>query len=209
MLIFLDFDDVLFNTKEFKNDYFKLFEAEGISREVFDKFYYTFSGGVKVAKYYPQKHLDRIFGESNPARQNFEKKIIKFISNTEKYIFKDVKNFLENFSSDNLCVLSFSKTDFQKSKIMNSGIAKYFSQIEITNQLKGGAMAEILKNKKADKIYFVDDRAEHIKDAKIKNDGIIAILLKRKEGRYNDKKNQYCDFEAHNLGEVLKIIKSK
>ena len=32
-IFFIDFDDVLLNTKSFKNDYFKVFEKFGISAE--------------------------------------------------------------------------------------------------------------------------------------------------------------------------------
>lgn len=208
MLIFLDFDDVLFNTNKFKDGYFELFKKKGVSREIFEKFYYN-STTDKVERYRPVSHVKRVCKELKLNYSDFKKDVLEFVGNTSEYIFKDTVNFLDNFYKKELCLVSFSKTDFQKLKIMNSGVADYFFNIKIVNELKGGVINKVIKSKKVKNnqtFYFIDDRVEHLTDAKIKNPNLVTILLLRKEGRYKDRKNKYCDYKASNFSEVLKII---
>ncbi|HBI16856.1 MAG: hypothetical protein UR60_C0015G0015 [Candidatus Moranbacteria bacterium GW2011_GWF2_34_56] len=211
MLIFLDFDDVLFNTKKFKDAYFSLFKKRGVSRDIFDKFYYTPSDSG-IDRYCPVNHVKRICKELNLNYSDFKDDVLEFVGDTSRYIFGDSVSFLNNFSKNELYLVSFSKTDFQKSKIFNSGIANHFCKIKIVNELKGDAINEIIKNNKIkynQKNYFIDDRVEHLTDAKIKNPNLTTIFLLRKEGRYKDRKNKYCDYKVSNFNEILKIIKQK
>jgi hypothetical protein len=76
--------------------------------------------------------------------------------------------------------------------------------------MKAKALEKVLKKDKPakkEKIYFIDDRVEQIGDVKKKFPQAITIFVKRNEGRYNDKRNKYCDFQIKNLNEALKIIK--
>lgn len=210
MLIFLDFDDVLFNTKKFKDDYFDLFKKRGVTRDIFEKFYYDPLDKRVTKSYSPVTHIERVCKQLPLDYAGFEELIVQFIGDTRRYVFKDVVKFLKNFPKKELYLISFSKTNFQKLKIFNSGIAEYFSQVKIVDELKGNAIRKIIKNRDADeKIYFIDDRVEHLTDAKIKNPNIITIFLLRKEGRHRDKENKYCDFAVKNIGEIFKIINSR
>jgi hypothetical protein len=97
----------------------------------------------------------------------------------------------------------------QKQKIANSGIAKKFKQIEIVNELKARAVGNLIKKNKLsirDDLYFLDDRVEQLEDVKKRYPSIKTILVRRKEGRYRDNKNKYCDFVCNNLKQVEKII---
>ena len=212
MLIFLDFDDVLFNTRKFKDDYFDLFKKRGVTKDVFEKFYYDPLDKRNTKSYSPVGHIQRVCRQSQLNYSEFEEDVMQFTRNTDRYVFNDTIKFLENFSKKELCLISFSKTNFQKSKIFNSGITKYFNQIEIVDELKGKAIEKIIKLKSSDiseRIYFIDDRVEHLTDAKIKNPNIITIFLLRKEGRHRDRRNKFCDYKVTSTREILKIIKSK
>jgi hypothetical protein len=141
--------------------------------------------------------------------KEFKKDILLFTQDTQSYVFGDVVKFLQNFSKENLYIISFSKTEFQKTKIFNSGIVEFFKQVKITNDSKGEEVYKIIKNKQNQLMFFIDDKVEHIKTVKLKNPQIITILLSRKEGRYNDNKNKYCNYQAINMKEVLNIINTK
>lgn len=211
MLIFLDFDDVLFNTKRFKADYFKLFKKRGIAKSIFEKFYYDPLDERKTKSYSPSAHIKRICNQTQLDYREFEAATMQFTRDTSKYVFKDTIKFLDNLSQGELCLISFSKTNFQKSKIFNSGLTKYFSQIKIVNELKGKEIKKIIKNKYNSinkEIYFIDDRVEHIADAKIKNPDVATILFIRKEGQHHDRKNKFCDYSVKSTKEILKIINS-
>lgn len=215
MKIFIDFDDVLFNTKKFRKDFEKIFKDSGITKEIFDKYYYTYpdkiSKGV-IQMYNPEKHLERIEKKAGIRTEQLGKKIKKFILDTSAYIFSDSFNFLDKFDKQGLFLVSFGKADFQNKKIYNSGLKKYFKKIIITDKLKAKIIQKTLgaeRKEKDEKIFFIDDRIEQMRSVKKENKKIITILLQRKEGRYKDACDKYCDQRAENLKETLKIIKTK
>lgn len=206
--IFLDFDDVIFNTREFVVDYKKIFHSLGISEDLFKKYYYGYpvKKSGKIMKYNPYEHLKRIEKNFNINTKELKKEIDGFVKDTARYIFSDVHDFLESFSKKELFLLSYGETKFQNLKIGNSGIIKYFSRIIVGDKLKSEMIRGFIKN--GEECYLLEDRVEQITDVEKKFPFVKTILLKRKEGRYDDKKNEYCEFEAKNLAEVLKIIKS-
>jgi FMN phosphatase YigB (HAD superfamily) len=209
MLIFFDFDDVLFNTKKFKDDYFELFKRRGVSKKIFEFFYYDLADTRKTKTYSPKQHVKRVCDCVPLDYRHLEVDIMKFLQDTSSYVFKDVVNCLKNFSKKELHLISFSKTNFQKMKISNSGVAKYFNQIKIVDELKGSAIKKSIKDKcvkSEEKIYFIDDRVEHLKDAKIKNPEITTIFFLRKEGRHRDRANKYCDYSITDIKKIFEII---
>lgn len=204
MKIFIDFDDVLFNTKKFIFEYLKIFKKHGISEEVFKKYYYKekqINNGSK--KYNFNKHLKRISRNLNIDIKNLKSDINKFLFSTEKFIFRDVKKTLGNFKKDDLYILSYGDKKFQNKKIKNSGIADYFKKIIISHKDK----QSFLKEKKP--FYFLDDRVAHLENIKKIYPFAITILIKRKNGRYSDEKNNFCDYEIKNLLEIKKVIEKQ
>ncbi|MFA7209535.1 MAG: HAD hydrolase-like protein [Parcubacteria group bacterium] len=210
MKIFIDFDDVLFNTKKFKDDYLEVFAAYGISKEVFERFYYDPQSVGGIKKYDPIRHIGRIFKKEKEIGKNLEKSVMDFVSDTSRYVFPDVTGFLKKFRKEELFIVSYSLTDFQKAKISNSGIGDFFKAIEIGSELKEKAVAGLIDREGIDlskeNVYFIEDRISHIESVKRKYPVIRTILLKRKEGRYADGKNELCDFEVENLEQAEKII---
>jgi predicted enzyme involved in methoxymalonyl-ACP biosynthesis len=82
----------------------------------------------------------------------------------------------------------------------------------VTKGSKAEAISKVMEELEidpAEEIIFIDDRIEQIQNIKINHPNVQTFLLCRKEGRYCDKKNEYCDYEVNNLSEVQLIIKSK
>lgn len=209
MKIFIDFDDVVFNSKKFIDDYSKLFEKYKISEKNFKRYYYDYPQRYKkLRQYESEKHLQRIAEELNIPTGNLQRDIRKFIENTQGYVFGDLK-YLEYFKKRNLYLISYSKTNFQETKIKNSGIGKHFKKTIVTNLSKAKVIKKIIKNGSKEAIYFLDNRIEHIENVKKNIPQAVTILMRRKEDRYKDKKTKLCDFEAKNLKEACQIIKQK
>ncbi|PIP28196.1 MAG: hypothetical protein COX29_02535 [Candidatus Moranbacteria bacterium CG23_combo_of_CG06-09_8_20_14_all_35_22] len=211
MKIFLDFDDVLFNTKKFIQDEIDIFRKYGISEEIFKKHYYQYGKNKKgkiIKKYNLKKQLQGIKKELNINIDNIENELRIFLSIVSRYIFSDTVLFLKQFERKELFLISYSKTEFQKLKIKNSGLANYFEKIKITNGNKEEEMLKFIGKNKKEELFFIDDRVDYILKVKKKIPQIKTILLKRKEGRYDNEKNKYCDFVAKNLKQALKIIKN-
>lgn len=210
-MIFVDFDDVIFHTKKFIQDEKRIFARHGFSEEIFKKHYYSYrkKGKRKWGFYDLKKQILGIKEELGMNVSSLEQELEFFLNDTSNYIFSDVEFFLKKFEKRELYLLSYSKTNFQKLKIKNSGIAKYFKKIIVTDDKKSKAILEIIKKKKnwkKEKTYFLDDRIEYLKDVKNKISHIKTIFIKRKEGRYKDDKTKDCDFAVKNLDEALKII---
>ncbi len=215
MRIFIDFDDVLLNTRSFIADYREIFRFNGISDEIFEKYYYDYpirQKNGRLKKYDSGEHLRRIKEKEKIETKKLKKDIENLLAGISEYVFNDVENFLRKLGKNDLYLISYAKTIFQKDKIKNSGVAKHFREIVIIDELKAAAVGKILRKEKLrgnEPLYFLDDRIEQIENVKRKIPGVITIFIKRKEGRYNDKRNMYCDYEAKNLKEVLKIIIQK
>jgi FMN phosphatase YigB (HAD superfamily) len=213
MKIFIDFDDILFNTKRFKLDYLRCFEKYGVSKELFDECYYDPLSKGSVKKYDPAKHICRIFAKHKNSSAGLEQEVVAFVADTRKYVFSDVFDFVKKNKRSDLFIISYSVTDFQKAKIANCGISNFFKTVEITNKLKSGVIGKTIKKEKIDlrkeAVYFIEDRLAQIENVKKLYPRIKTILLKRKEGRYFDEKNKYCDFQCNSLGQVEKILLKK
>lgn len=212
MKIFIDFDDVIFNTGKFKKELTKVFLNNGIAKDVFEKYYYDYpvrQKNGKLKKYDPLKHIERIKKNMKIPAADLKKALDKFTGDTKKYVFRDAEIFLKSFNKNDLYLVSYARTKFQENKIKNSGISKYFKKMVIIDELKSSAIKEFFRKdkiKKEEGLYFLDDRVEQIESVKKKYPFIVTILVKRKEGRYSDEKNKYCDFEVKNLEEVKEII---
>jgi len=211
MKIFIDFDDVLFYSKKFIQDEKKIFRKYKISEKIFQKHYYQYRKDKKgnlIRIYDLKKQLRGIKKEKKMDIEPIRKELEAFLKNTRKYIFNDVENFLKKFEKKNLFIISYSKTDFQKNKIKNSGISKYFKKIIITDEKKFKVLKRIIDTEKIkeEEIFFLEDRVDYIVGVKNEIPWVKTILMRRPQGRYKDEVLACCDFRIKNLKEAEKII---
>lgn len=211
MKIFIDFDDVIFNTGKFKADLKALFLAEGISEEMFDKHYYDPKDTRKLKMFDPILHALRIESETGIQTQDLLLKIAIFLKDVSGYVFDDVKDFFEFIGKENIYLISYGDEKFIKLKVSGAGILGYAAAIKVADGKKSDVIKKIISTKKileSEKIFFLDDRSEQIADVKREIPEIATIIVKRPEGRYDDPKEECCNFEARNLQEAHKIIKN-
>jgi FMN phosphatase YigB (HAD superfamily) len=206
--IFIDFDDVIFNTRRFKADFQNIFSQFGITDNIFAKSCYNYPPNKKsfpIKTYILEKHLEKISQSVSFNKLALGKSILNFLKDTRQYVFPDVKNFLKKFSPLELFLISHGKQNFQRKKIKNTQLESYFSAIRISSGQKSQAICPLIKRGK-EKKFFLDDRVHYIEEVKKCLPEIATILIQRPEGRYSDRENRYCDFTAKNLKEALKII---
>ena len=213
MKIFIDFDDVILNTKKFKEDLFGVFSAYGISKEEYENSYYDPNDQNPVKLHSIGDQIQRLrknnFFDEKALRKDLEN---FFTKNTSRYVFADVFDFAASHKNDEMCVLTFGNKVFQEKKITNSKIREHIANIIITDKNKASALQKEIGKKKflpEEKIFFIDDRTEQLRNVRQELPDIITIFIKRPEGRFQEMtKNEYCDFEVHNLREAEEIIKS-
>jgi FMN phosphatase YigB (HAD superfamily) len=209
--IFIDFDDVIFNTKNFKDDFESVFSRFGIASDIFKKNYYNYppnNQNTSGTTYILEEHLKKISKSISFNEAVLKKSIQNLLDDTRKYVFSDVEPFLQNFSRQELFLISHGKQDFQGKKIKNTRLEKYFSAIRISDSQKSRDICPWVKNG-GERKFFLDDRVHYLEEVKKCLPGINTILIRRTQGRYWDRKNKYCDFTAKNFKEALKIIKSE
>lgn len=201
MKIFIDFDDVLFNTKDFKEDLLNVFIKNGITKSQFKQSYWG-------RTYNLEKQIKAIENKYNVDADKLEKDIDNFLSDLGKYVFLDVHNFIESVGRENIFVASYGHKNFQEQKIKSSGLGNSFKKIVITHEAKSEIIRDLIDEEDLDDetLYFLDDRISYIEEVKNIFPEIKTILMKRPEGRYDDKPNKDCDFVAKNLDEVKDIL---
>jgi hypothetical protein len=212
MKIFIDFDDVIFNTKRFKYDFKNMFFEHGVSNEIFDKYYNDPNDKKAIKTFDPWAHIARINKEISIDVEKLKSMVNEYVVDMSRYVFDDVVGFINNVGAENLILISFGEKEFQTKKIVNSGIADLIKNFVITNDSKAAEVKRIINGDsfdKSEKFFFLDDRIEQVDEIKKKFPDIITVFVKRPEGRYQDmQKDECCDHEVHNLKEAEKIIKS-
>jgi FMN phosphatase YigB (HAD superfamily) len=209
--IFIDFDDVIFNTRDFRADFQDIFSQFGIADDIYTQNYYNYPPNNQNSPktiYILEEHLKKISKIISFDKLTLKRKIQKLLGDTRKYVFPDVEPFLQNFPRKELFLISHGKQNFQGKKIKSTQLEKYFSTIKISSGQKSQDICPWVKKGKERK-FFLDDRVHYLEEVKTCLPEIITILIQRPEGRYRDQKNRYCDFTAKNLKEALKIIKNK
>jgi FMN phosphatase YigB (HAD superfamily) len=211
MKVFIDFDDVIFNTRQFVADYKKIFFRHGISEDFFSSSYYQdypkkINGQLK--KYDPDVHLEAIEGIVKMKMPQLRRDIKKLLKESGRYIFSDSFNFLKSFNKKELFLISFGDISFQKMKIRNSGIRPFFQKVVITDKMKIQEIRRIQKSaRKRERLFFIDDRIDQIDAVKCNISAITTFHLKRKQGRYYDEKTKNVDYSAKSLKKVQFLIK--
>jgi len=206
MKIFLDFDDVLFNTKSFKRGLIGVFKKNGVSKKDFLATYKDYPTITRkgLKKYDPFRQIKLLEKKLGIDGEKTKRDMLKFLESCKKFVFSDVKNFLRHFDKNELFLISYGHTGFQDKKIENCGIAKYFREIVVTDKMK----AEIIRRfaGKKEKMIFLDDRTDQIEEVKKNFPQSITFLFKREEGRYNDKRTKSVDYKVRDLKEAFQII---
>ncbi len=210
MKVFIDFDDVIFNTKEFVADLRIFFADNGINEEMFQKHYYTTDKKDGIKLFDPWAMFDRIEKNESLNMKKVRENFMLHISNLSGFVFEDVFEFLKFVGKENVYLVSFGLPVFQNEKIVSCGVSELVNGCIVTKDLKSEAINSVMREMKVDfneEIFFIDDRIEQVEEIKKTLPKMHTFLLCRKEGRYCDEKNKFCDWEIHNLKEAEKIIK--
>lgn len=214
MKIFIDFDDVIFNTGDFIAALNSVWRKYNISEEIIDHCYQLAKSPSIANRNFKVYNFERHLREMARAvkldagqKKKMAAEAQKIIKNSRQYVFGDAVDFLQSFNKRDLYLISCGDVKFQGLKIKQSKIKKYFKEILITNNLKAEILAPFVTDNDDEEIYFLDDRLEQIRDVKKRFPQVETVLVQREEGRHKCEKDKYCDFEVKNLVKAGEIIK--
>ena len=209
MKIFLDFDDCLFDTKTFIENFRGVFAACGIPEEVQVSTAVVMKDGTVGGWYDPERHIALLAETCVFDHAQLRTKIEAFLSDTERFLFPEVTDFLSLMTKcgHTLYILSYGDDNFQVKKIRGTGIDHFFEKIVVTREDKALAMGSELGSG-SDDVWFIEDRTGYIASVKKMWPHMRMVLLRRKEGRYyeSDVPDGSCDFVAANLAEAAGAI---
>ena len=205
MKIVLDFDDTILNTGDWTNELIKVFLKEGFSREEYEVNYEKskeekgdFDAELMIKLFIQIKKIDS---------EKIKKEIENVINRSRDYLYEDFFDFAKSFDKKDLTLVSVGLEEIQMAKIKNTGIVSFFNKISIPLKHKSDEIELIVKKYPGEKIFFIDDKAKQIDEAKKRLPQIIAIKIERPTGRHILPKSELADHIVKNLGEAKKIIK--
>ena len=202
-IIVFDFDNTLFLTKEFKKELIKNFQKIGVAPKLFLK---TYLASKKNHKYLGPHYQIRLIKKISP-QYSFKKLKDVFEKTLKKASFfvpPEIPKILAKLSLKyELILISFGEKNFQRKKIKNSGLQKFFKKIIISSQAHKISSFSKIFRKKA-KIFFVEDNPSILKAVKKNFPEVITIYLAEKKKKL--KKKSFINFYLKNFSQLLKIL---
>lgn len=153
MKIYIDFDKTLFDSVRFLEDFYRLIEDYDISREMFN----NCRNQYKIKFFRPYTILDLI-SKKNSVDKEVYLKVEELINSSSNYLFPDTIPFLKYLKSKKKLVTILTRGDyeFQMSKILNTHIDEYYSDVIVTDKHKGELDVDYTNG------IFIDDCVEEI-----------------------------------------------
>jgi FMN phosphatase YigB (HAD superfamily) len=167
MKIYVDFDRTLFDCDRFLGDLYALVNKYNVTKEMFKES----QNQCMKQGFNPYIILDLV-----KEKYSFDEKLYHEIDNlmnkTSNYLYPDTISFLEYLKSLNYQVVILTKgnLDYQKKKILNANIDKYYDELIVTMKHKGGLDIDYGKS-----IFIDDNPIEILSIIKKKPNKIIRI----------------------------------
>ena len=208
MRVYLDLDNTLLATRTFYHEFYRtLLLAEGNTEREIEASYKFFANGTTLAgELFSPKRQMEILGWREVTKERVLLEIENILREKRGFIFPEVVSVLMELRMRGvtLILLTFGDEEFQKQKIIASGIAHHFDEIKITGSDK---TEMVLADKEGEAIVFVDDKAEFMERLSERKD-IQTFHMCRKEIEIPLCERGECPahHEIENLETLLKFI---
>lgn len=168
-MFIIDLDDTLLNTQTFKQARIKALHDLGVSDDLYKTSYkeaYNNASGINI--YNSSSHAEVL------AKHGFDRKeILSALQRVEEGLkdllfpgTEDLLNFLKE-KRQKLILLSLGEEGFQKMKIKQTGLAKFFDLIFTVNDTKEHIIQKILKDYPDEQeVWLVNDKIDETKKIK-------------------------------------------
>ena len=208
MRVYLDLDNTLLATRAFYHDFYRsLLLAEGNTEREIDVSYTFFANGATLLgeAFSPRRQME-ILGWREVTKERVLAEIENLLRQKRGFIFPEVVSALAELRKRGvtLVLLTFGNEEFQKQKIIASGIAHHFDEIKVT----GGDKTEILlADQEGEAIVFVDDKVEFMERLSERKDIQTFHMCRREiETPVCEKGKCSAHHEIENLEALLKFI---
>lgn len=202
-LIFIDFDDVLLNTKTFRKE---LFSGLGVPYKYAVKCYVEMQN--TRGRYDPHPYFMFI----RRCYPNMRYRLLMRMLNakqmrTRRHVFADSEKFLRWLRKDGWRIELVSSGNYamQKRKILGSGLAKFFHKIHIVpiTRAKGREIRRVLNGRRGN-FVFIDDVKIIVDDVKKLHPEAFVFQMRRRRDR---EKSNRVDAVVKNFSQAVNILK--
>lgn len=169
MIFFIDFDDTLFDTANFKKFLEETAAVAGVSSQDFWLSYREAREDGKGDLCYSPERQARILSGRGYGLEEIRRALSGMAKeNIHRFVAEGAGDFLDGLKTrgHELILLSLGDEDFQRLKVEGSGLSGYFGKIFFKRTGKEKVIGEILKNGEA--AWFIND--------KIKENEMVARL---------------------------------
>ena len=203
MIAIFDLDYTLLDTNIFKKNLAQAMEISGQDYNfTYADFFYK-EDETNLA-YHPSIHLDYLIKKGRVSlkkKEVLEKNVLKVVKNIDEALFFNAEKVLKEAKKKGyeLILITWGNKEWQKLKIDNLKIKRYFNKIIIADKGKEECI-DFLKNSDGKKIIINDNLKESLK-LKEKLDNSEIFLIKSKYSR-----NHNNLLKEHLLEDFLKLI---
>ena len=200
MIFIFDLDSTLLNKKEFFNSFAPVL---GLSLK---DFIGSSEQGKKKGKdkYSLLEHINylRHNGYISGSGKELENKIQKHIKNINNYLFEDTVPLLEYLKNtkNKLILATYGDKKWQKAKVDNLDIKKYFDRIIVTDKDKQEELKDL--DNSNEEIYIINDKASETLALQKFFSNKARVFLIKSHRSYDVKHN----LPVYSLKEARKII---
>ncbi len=203
--IFVDFDDVLFNTRAFMDDLVAACAPLGVTPAQWHAAYRNRAGDVPgvhapftIARF-AQILARAVGGDATALAQAMDDATMRDL---RKYVFDDSVAFLQHFSREDMFILTYGDDAFQRARIDGCGLGALVAETFVTQSQKVEVLADYLDAHPTvapAEVVYLDDRAVYFGPVKAQLPAVRTVLVMRPERRYDDAPTAACDVAVKDL----------
>lgn len=194
MKVIFDFDDVIFNTKHFKEIMFQTLEAAGY-KSASTKYADTRKqGGVFSLRSF----IAQVIADSS--EENVDMLYSEIMNLCRECVNDEVRTLMEKLGQENCYIVTHGDQEFQEEKIRKSIGEGLVQQVIIVKGSKAEAIKEICDRYPKEEIIFVDDKilflndiwfedCPNLKTVLFNENGIINLHAEINESLRNEEKS--------------------
>jgi FMN phosphatase YigB (HAD superfamily) len=179
MRLVLDFDDVIFDAKKFKEKrFFGALASYGISKKEFSEDYAR--ERVGRGAYIFSQHLEKI-RQRTGAQFSTERVLRELTATGDKFLNPHILRLIQSVGKKNVTIITQGERMWQEAKVTGSRIHKSVTEVIFTGkgEKKETTLRKICAQHPTEAVIFIDDSFEHFIQ-KRKPSNLLQLFLPKK-----------------------------
>ncbi len=205
---FVDFDDVLFNTRAFMDDLVAACAPHGVTPAMWHETYASRAGDIPdvhapftIARFAEQLAARRdVAADAQTLQRAMEDATM---ADLPRYVFGDSVDFLRACAAAGaVYILTYGDDAFQRARVAGSGLGALVRDVFVTQTQKVHVLEDFLVRHgdvRAEDIVYLDDRVTYFAPVKKSLPQVCTVLVARPERRYDDAPDAATDLIAADL----------